>query len=185
MKTILTFVLIILTWNLGFSQAAKLDSTWAVGQHTYRLTLELDENSNKDLNTSMTLFRDDEPILKDSVWSSMLEIEFRDIDRDGFHDLLVYQGSGARANETYNLFLFREENNSFQKVAGFNEWPNINTTEVKGVIAACILTGVAEYRFFKLNDSGELIDLNISVIDSLLNGKAYKRGLRKAKKKVE
>ncbi|MBF9254360.1 hypothetical protein I2I11_13725 [Pontibacter sp. 172403-2] len=133
----------------------------------------------------MALFRDNEVIMTDSVSSSMLYIEFRDMDSDGYKDLLVYHDSGTRSNETYNLYLFRNNNNSFRKVQGFSEWPNIRKTEVKGVLAACILTGVVHYRFFQLKNSGELINLNISVTDSLLNDKAYNNGLKEAKKKVE
>jgi hypothetical protein len=104
---------------------------------------------------------------------------------DNFTDLLVYQESGARSNETFNLFIFRPTNLDYKRVKGFEEWPNLNKTELKGILAACILSGTVEYKFFKLSDEGKFIDLDISVTDSLLDGKAYENELLKVKELIK
>ncbi|MGN6604907.1 MAG: hypothetical protein ACTHK8_20795 [Ginsengibacter sp.] len=68
---------------------------------------------------------------------------------------------------------------------GFQEWPNLNKTELNGILAACVLKGTVEYKFFKLSNEGKLIDLNISETDSLLDGKAYDKGLLKVKQLIK
>lgn len=73
---------------------------------------------------------------------------------DGFNDLLVFQSAGARANETYNLFLFRKKTNDFVRVEYYDQWPNLYKTKIKGVLAATVLSGVVHYRFFRLTDAG-------------------------------
>lgn len=108
-----------------------------------------------------------------------------DIDGDGHSDLRIFQCSGPRANVTYNLFLFQKSENSFKKVKGFEDWPNLTPTKIKGILASTILTVSVEYRFFKIENSGELIDLNISEEDYNLDGKGYNKGLRKVKRFVK
>jgi hypothetical protein len=185
MKTLLTALLFLLFGSLCSAQELKLDSTWTVNEHNFRFTLEQNEESNPPLNTKLSLSRKDEILLIDSLWCSRLYIELQDMNDDGFEDLLVYQGSGARANETYNLFLFRKEKNDFQKVQGYEEWPNLHKTEIKGILAATILTGTVEYRFFEFDSSGALRDLGISVEDYSYEGQGYKKGLKQVKKKLK
>lgn len=174
-----------MTWEYCFSQTTTLDSTWTVDKYNYHAILDLDSRSENDLNTSLTILRGDEKIIIDSVSSSRLYIKLRDMNGDSYTDFLVYQGSGARSNETFNLYLYRPTKLDYKKVEGFNDWPNLNKTELKGILSACILTGTVKYRFFEVTDSGELIDLNISEIDSLLDGEAYKNGLLKVRELKE
>ncbi|UBM59982.1 hypothetical protein LAG90_04875 [Marinilongibacter aquaticus] len=101
---------------------------------------------------------------------------------DNLIDLLIYQSSGARANETFNLFLYRPTSMNYLKVEGFNDWPNMHSTKIPGVVASYILKGVNEYKFFEINSWGELTDLNISEADSYLDGKAYNKGLDKVRR---
>jgi hypothetical protein len=158
-----------------------LDSTWNVNKQKFRITLELNENASLK-NTKVTLYRDKTELLTDSIFCSYLYVEFKDINTDGFKDVLVYQSSGARANETFNLFLYIPRENKFKKVDGFNDWPNLNTTELKGILVATILTGTVEYRFFRITDSAKLKDLGIFEEDLKLDGKSYKKGIGRVKK---
>jgi len=109
-------------------------------------------------------------------------MELADMNDDGFDDLLLYQGAGARANETYNLFLYIKEKNTYQKVQRYAEWPNLRKTGIRGVLAATILTGTVEYRFFELDRSGKLTDLGITVEDRSFDGKGYQKGLKKVRR---
>jgi hypothetical protein len=182
MKTLLTALLVFLFGSLCSAQELKLDSTWTITDQKFRITLKQNEESNPPINTNLILSRNNELLLSDSLWCSRLYIELQDMNDDGYDDLLVYQGSGARANETYNLFLYRKEKEDFQKVQSFNEWPNLRKTELKGILAATILTGIVEYRFFEIDSSGTLIDLGILVEDDAYDGKGYKKGLKQVKK---
>ena len=159
-----------------------LDSTWILNKNEFRIILEVKENSDEDsVNAKVVLFRDREKIATDSIRCDGLYIDFKDMNEDGFNDLLIFQNSGARANETFNLFLYIRKSRDFKKVPGYNSWPNLFKTDSKGILSACILTGTVQYSFFRIKDSGELIDLKISETDYNLDGKAYDRGLRKAK----
>ncbi|MFC5624979.1 XAC2610-related protein [Algoriphagus winogradskyi] len=137
-------------------------------------------------NTEIILFRNGQEIIKDSIsiYNGYFENRFEDMNSDGFNDILIYQGSGARANETYNLYIYQANTNDFKKVIAFNEYPNISPTDEKGVLVSMILTGVVDYKFFFLKDNGELIDLRITVIDENRDGKEYEKGLKEAKKYV-
>jgi hypothetical protein len=108
----------------------------------------------------------------------------KDINGDGFVDLKVFCCSGARANEIYYLYLFNVKTKGYTKVEGFEDWPNLGKTHVKGLLVATILTGTVTYRFFQLTKTGELIDLNISVDDDNLDGKEYDSGINLARKKL-
>jgi hypothetical protein len=182
MKTLLTVLLVFLSGSLCSAQELKLDSTLTVNGQSFRLILEQNEESNPPLNTSMNLYHHNELLFSDSLWCSWLYIKLQDMNDDGLDDLLVYQGSGARANETYNLFLFRKEENDFKRVKGYDEWPNLHKTEIKGILSATILTGAVEYRFFKIDNSDTLQDLGISIDDRSYDGRGYKKGLRQVKK---
>jgi hypothetical protein len=159
----------------------KLDTILTQKDDIYKIKLEMDGNM-LDLNTLIRIFRNNQLILSDSVFSTSLYVEFKDMNSDGFNDILIYQSIGMRANVTYNLFLFQQYNNSFKRVVGFDEFPNLDTTKFKGILCSTILTGTVEYRFFKILNSGDIIDLNISEEDKFYNGKGYKKGLRKVKK---
>ena len=165
----------------GLAQA-KLDTNWLIKNHLFRLVLESNEKTEDSLNTKLSLFQDNKEILSDSIICARLYIELKDINSDGYNDLLVYQHSGARANETFNLYLYQQATSKFKKVWGYNEWPNVFKTKYKRLLSACILTGTVGYKFFEITNTAELIDLNVSITDYNLDGKAYDEGCKKARK---
>ncbi len=135
-------------------------------------------------STALFLFRNDKLTFVDSIEVTRKHVELEDINLDGFVDLKIYCCSGARANEVFYLYLYNSKVNGYTKVDGFEEWPNLNKTNIKGLLAATILTGTVTYRFFQITSSGELIDLNTSVDDYNLDGKEYDVGLKVARKKM-
>lgn len=161
-----------------------LDSSFEINAHIYQIILNRDENIVADHNTQLTIFKDNIRLMLDSVYCSFLRIDFDDVNEDGFKDLLVYEGSGARSNERYNLYLFNNQKSNFIKVENFNLWPNLFKTGARGLLCAKILTGSVEYKFFQLTDSGNLVDIKVSEIDSNPDGKAYESGSRTALKKI-
>lgn len=182
MKSLLVTVLL----TLGLIKATGqqvLDSGWKVGAHNFRLRLVINEESFP-LNTKMILEKGLSTIFSDSVFTSHLYGEGQDMNSDGYNDLLVYQSSGARANEVYFLYLFDPKESTYRRVNGYEEWPNMQKTKVKGLLSSTILTGTVQYRYFKISESGELIDLGISETDLDLDGKEYEKGIKRAKKKL-
>jgi hypothetical protein len=181
-----TLISIILAsvWGNSFAQTATLDTTWRVGQEVFRASLKLDSDYEKELNTNLEITKDSGKVITDSIFSSRLFIQLKDVNHDNYTDLLVYQSSGARSNGTFNLYLYQPTTGGYVKVEGFNDWPNLWTTEADGILAASILTGTVEYRFFHLTDEGKLVDLDISERDSLLDGKAYDIGLLRAERLI-
>ena len=184
MRISITFLWAFFTAHLCFAQA-KVDTSWRENGYRYRLVLEVVEDAAYDLNAKVTLFRDNEPLLSDSIFCTSLYMEFMDMNSDGFNDLLVFQSAGARANETYNLFLFRKKTNDFVRVEGYKDWPNLYKTKIKGVLAATVLSGVVHYHFFRLTDAGELIDLDILEEDKDLDGKEFNKGLKRVQQRLK
>jgi len=168
------------------SAQTKIDTTWYLKKDKFRLELISKENtiSNKK-NTFLKLSKNGNQFETDSLISEIQEIYFRDIDQDSIKDILVYKNSGARSNEKYYLFLYNKRNKNYKKVEGYDNWPNLNTTDEKNILSSLILAGSTSYKFFELTDSGKLNDLDIVVRDSLLTGKPYKNGLEQAKKAIE
>jgi len=184
-KNILILILIMLIGFFSEAQVEVNDSLWDKNDAEFKLEIKADfkiENSNK--NTELKLYRDNQIILKDSIATTRLAKLFRDMNSDGNEDILIYERSGVRANETYNLYLYQPNSNDYKKVSGFNEIPNINTTDSKGILCSMILTGNVSYQFYFLTDNAELIDLKIRVTDENLDGKEYREGLIKAQKYV-
>lgn len=161
-----------------------MDTSWRLNGHSFRLMLEVNEAADYDLNAKVVFSRDHISLLPDSVLCTRPYLEFRDMNGDGFNDVLVFQSAGARANETFNLFLFRKQTNDFIRVEGYEDWPNLYKTKIKGVLAATVLTGMVHYRFFRLTDKGELVDLDILEEDENLDGKGYEKGLRRVQKRL-
>ncbi len=173
---------------IGFSSDAQVefyDFLWDKNDAEFKLEIRAKygiETSNK--NTEFRLYRNNIMILKDSILTTRIAKLFRDMNSDGNEDILIYERSGVRANETYNLYLYQPNSNDYKKVSEFNEIPNINTTDNKGILCSMILAGNVSYQFYFLTNDAELIDLNLRVTDENLDGKEYKEGLIKAQKYV-
>ena len=181
MKTLLTIIIfLIVTSTYG---QTSLDSSWQIRGQKFRVFIEMNDY-DPPLNAQLRLFNGNDNVCFDSIFTVSTQIILEDLNSDGYKDLLVYQGPGARSNETYYLYQYIPKLQSYRRVKGFENWPNLNKAKFKGILVSTILTGTVEYRFFTLTSSGSLIDLQISEEDEDLDGKEYDIGLRKAKKKL-
>jgi len=117
MKTLIAILFPLLIGSFCYSQD-KLDTTWKINNHQFRVLLERNENDPDELKTQITLFKDNQPLLSDSLLCCALMVDLNDINGDSYNDLQIFQCSGARANETFNLYLFQPYDSVFKKVKG-------------------------------------------------------------------
>lgn len=164
-----------------FAQTTSLDSTFEINGTPFMVVINQDQELYEPINSSLTIYKDGKIILTDSIFTTLIEVYLKDINLDGFQDLWIFQSTGARANETYNLYLYTESTAEFKKLVGFNDWPNVDTTSIRGVLSSTILMGCVSYHFIKLTNAGILIDLEIEETDCELNGSGYDLGLLKVK----
>jgi hypothetical protein len=186
-KRILFSIKLFLGCVACFGQKDINSLKWAVKDLNFELKVYSDYQMDVARpNTEIVLFREMVEVLRDSIsiFHGDFNNRFEDMNSDGFEDVLIYQGSGARANETYNLFLFQPDTDEYKKVAGFNKTPNVSKTDHKGLLVSMVLTAMLDYEFFYLKDNGELIDLEIRVTDEDLDGAEYEMGVIEAKKKL-
>lgn len=159
----------------------KIDSSWRTNGDRFAIQLTRENNSEREINANLKIFRNDRIVLSNSLSCSMADVTAKDMNGDGFKDLLVYEGSGARSNQRYNLYIYQKEKRNYKRIKGFNLWPNMNTTEIRGVISSMALTGTVEYKFFRITSSGVLVDLKVSVVDENLDGREYDEAIKKLK----
>ena len=171
----------------GFNSKAQTEIneySWNKNNSNFKIEINTKSGFKWETNSELCLYRNNQLILQDSIIMNRFATKFDDLNGDGNNDLLVFQSSGARPNEMFNLYLYQPKTNDYKKVIGFNEHPNVSLTDKKGVLASMILAGKVSYEFFVINDNAELIDLKIKVTDENLDGKEYERGLIKAQKYV-
>ena len=166
-----------------FAQTQKIDTTWQINKDKFRLVLTVKENKENP-NSSFVLLKNGMESKTDSLLSEIPLIYFQDFNNDSIKDLLIYKNSGARSNERYYLYLYNQKSKTYNKVSGFDNWPNMGGTTERNILSSLTLTGTNTYKFFELKDSGELKNLDITVTDSLLTGIPYEKGLEKAKKLI-
>lgn len=179
----LILIAFLFAFSLKSNGQARFDTSWVISKSKFTALL-VGGNSDTSTDATLSLIRDNKVIFVDSIAVSNHYFKLEDINTDGFVDLKVYCCSGARANEVFYLYLYNIKTNRYLKVDGFEDWPNLTKTHVKGLLVATILTGIVTYRFFQITSAGELIDLNISVEDENLDGKEYDAGVSLAKKKM-
>lgn len=87
-------MLLILAGNEVYPQTMILDSTWTVKKTKYKVHLSGNNETKNELNTLITIYRGNKEILTDSLYTSRLYIELRDMNSDGFTDLLPTMSPG-------------------------------------------------------------------------------------------
>jgi hypothetical protein len=168
-------------------QVERNNVEWQQNDADFELKVFTDYGINPSkTNTELILCRNNKEIFADSISinNGYFKHIFNDMNSDGHDDILIYQGSGARANETYNLYLYQSKSNDYKKVIGFNESPNFLKTDVKGIITSMILTANVDYEFYFLKDNAELIDLKIRITDEKLDGIKFRKAIKKAERYV-
>lgn len=105
-----------------------------------------------------------QPLVSDLyVWNYVMPFDFRDMNGDGFKDILVMQSQGATGNSTYRLFLYKQDSQIwFNEVENFTDvvTPNFNNGIISsygncGSAGACFTSG--EY---KIDKNDKLIQLS-------------------------
>jgi hypothetical protein len=168
----------------GFSQAT-MDTVFRINSH-FKTRLQVNESSAASNNAKLTILRDGKFLRSDSLFCFSIDIKLEDMNQDGFKDLLVFESTGGRGgNGYYNLFLFCKQKNNFIKVNSFHDWPNVETTKAKGILVSTGLSANTYFRFLKLTDTGQLIDLNVEQEDKDGKGKSYEMGFLKATRKAD
>jgi len=179
--------ILILLMLIGFSSNAQTEInelSWNKNDTDFKIEIKTKSELQWEINSEIYFYRNNQLILRDSIIVNRFETRFDDLNADGHDDLLVFQGSGARPNEMFNLYMFQPKTNDYKKVIGFNDHPNVSVTDKKRILSSMILAGEVSYEFFMINDNDELIDLKIRVTDENLDGKEYDSGLIKAQKYV-
>lgn len=95
------------------------DTTFVLYNHTFKL--DFVEISDRDW--MMTLLRDNEKVLIDTLpLENIVNIDVSDVNMDGNKDILFQSG---RLIPVSTLYLFNASESSFQKVEGFDEYHGI------------------------------------------------------------
>jgi hypothetical protein len=134
--------------------------------NTKGFIVELEWTSEDDyekLNALLRIRKGDEIVYSDSMFSSMQEFIFTDINLDGERDILVQNISDARSNLTYNLYLVNTEINSFIKVPEFPKIKNPRLSE--GIIVSYVVSGTDYSIFYELTKENNIFQHDIVCYD--------------------
>lgn len=124
-------------------------------------------------------------IFRDTIESTVQEVEFTDFNNDNIKDILIQNISDARSNWTYNLYIVDKNVNSARKINGFEEIKNPNYLPQYDLIDNMVMSGRNWTSFYKI--VGDTIkDFNIIIYDGEDgNGKdTYDADYKKAIKKI-
>lgn len=189
MEKIFLIIIYILTFSSAFAQktiTVKCDSIYK----DKGISLELkffnesqnssDEEANCTLIITQNLKDRKAVLLKDSIFSSAKQIEFKDYNNDTVKDILVQNFSDVRSNWTYYLYLFNPKTNRFSKVIGFEEIKNPSYNLKYNIIESHVVSGTNWVGFYKIKNN-KIYDYQIEVIDdgSLKAEKEYQKAIRK------
>lgn len=119
-------------------------------------------------------------LLKDTIYSSVQEIDFKDFNNDKINDLLVQNISDVRSNWTYTLYLYNPKTNSFKKVTGFEEIKNPIFNSKYNIIESHVNSGQNWAAFYKIKNN-KVFSYNIEIIDdgSDKAAKEYAKAIKK------
>ncbi len=123
-------------------------------------------------------------IYRDTIISTVQQIQFADFNNDGVKDILVQNESDVRSNWTYYLYVVDKNADSIRKIKGFEEIKNPNYLPKYDLIDNMVMSGRNWTGFYKI--AGDTIkDFNIEIYDGEdENGKVtydndYKNALNK------
>ena len=123
MKSLSVIILLLFLSNYLSAQSYSFDSILIIKGKPYLVSTR---DINKDFvlltttSGSLSALRDTIPI-EDTIGSTEFSnLEFRDLNNDGYRDImLTYRGNNA----TYFLYLFDPPTNKFKKIEGFEKYP--------------------------------------------------------------
>jgi hypothetical protein len=143
-----------------------------------------DSEKNSILIISQKLNGKNSVLIKDSIFSRVQEVEFKDFNGDKIKDVLVQNISDARSNWTYNLYLYNSQTNKFKRVIGFEEIKNPTYNSKYKIIESHVNSGKNWAAFYKIKNY-KVYDYNIEIIDdgSPKSEKEYKKAIKRISEK--
>lgn len=193
MKSSFLSIIFLLTFSYAFAQnttTIKCDSIYKNKGITIKLINFDDEKDgyenekNSILIINQKINGKNSTLIKDSIFSKVQEIEFKDFNNDKIKDILVQNISDVRSNWTYNLYLYNSKTNNFKKVNGFEEIKNPSYNSKYKIIESHVNSGKNWAAFYKIKNF-KVYDYNIEIIDdgSLKAEKEYRKAIKKITEK--
>lgn len=120
-------------------------------------------------------------LIKDSIFSLVQKVEFKDFNNDRIKDVLVQNISDVRSNWTYNLYLYNSKTNNFKRIIGFDEIKNPKYNAKYNIIESYIVSGEDWVLFYGLKKN-RVFNYGIQVKDD--HSKNFDKDYKKAIKKI-
>lgn len=142
-------------------------------------TAQFDSDSNNAVFKLIQHNGNNEVVLvNDSIYCMRGEIEYQDFNNDKVRDLLVFHYSGARANPTYYLYLMNGTRKTLTRVKGFEEIPNPDLDTSLNIITGIALSSSNRYSFYRIDSSGELVNLGHAFTEEPDDSLQYDRAIK-------
>jgi hypothetical protein len=127
--------------------------------------IELERTSKQNISL-LTIMKEGQLVLSDSLESTAHLLNFQDYNQDGELDLLVQCSSDVSSNWTYHLYLVNSQASQFTKIPDFK---HIKNPEIRNeIITSHISSGSSYYQFYSL-DSLDIIQHDLIIYDSIWN----------------
>ena len=171
--------------DLPKGESSKISTDAIFGDTSYKLTLTTFDSTTQDpdsFNAILTFYRQfqNETItfFKDSLYCMYPNIEFQDFNNDQVKDVLVFNYTGGRSNPTYYLYLVNEKENSLIRVNGFEQLPNPDLDSTNNIITSIALSGANHYAFYRINNHGNLINLQHDFFENPKDSTQYSNAIK-------
>ena len=163
------------------------------GDSSYQLILQIFDTTNnydaENNNAVLTFSKQDKHqtkvLFRDSLFCMYPGIDFRDFNNDNIKDVLIFYYTGARANESYHLYLTDQNNHKLIRVKGFEELPNPYLDTTNNIIQSIALSGTNYYSFYRIDTKNKLINLGNSFEENPNDSTQYEKAIRQILKKHE
>ena len=193
MKSFFLSIVSVLTFSYTFGQNTtiiKCDSIYKDKGITIKLLNFDDEkdgyenDKNSILIINQKINGKSSTLIKDSIFSRVQEIEFKDFNGDKIKDVLIQNIADVRSNWTYNLYLYNPQTNNFKRVVGFEEIKNPSYNSKYKIIESHVNSGKNWAAFYKIKNF-KVYDYKIEIIDdgSLKAEKEYRKAIKKITEK--
>jgi hypothetical protein len=193
MKSFFLSIIYVLTFNYTFAQnttTIKCDSIYKdkgiiiklINFNNEKNGYENEKNSILIINQKIN--NKNSTLIKDSIFSQVQEIEFKDFNNDKIKDILIQNISDVRSNWTYNLYLYNSKTNNFKKVIGFEEIKNPSYNSKYNIIESHVVSATNWVTFYKIINF-KIYDYNIEITNdgSPKSETEYRKAIKKISEK--
>ena len=133
---------------------------------------------------SVFIFRKTEKeIFRDSIFSTVQEINFKDFNNDNVKDILVQNTSDVRSNWTYVLYLVNPKDYTLTKVKGFDEIKNPTYNAQYDIVEGSAVSGRDYTSFYKIIKN-RIYDYEVIIYDDHGEDDNYNKAYSKALKEI-